>query len=67
MLTVRRSYCGKPKNEASAATVPINNDAAALLRRWRAEQGEPSLWVFPSVHGQILAQSSYPEAVQGWV
>ncbi|MCG8422404.1 MAG: site-specific integrase [Proteobacteria bacterium] len=62
MLTVRRSYRGKPKNEASAATVPISSDAAALLRHWRAEQGEPSLWVFPGVHGQIIAHSSYPEA-----
>ena len=62
MLTVRRNYRGKPKNEASAATVPISSDAAALLHHWRAEQGEPSLWVFPGVHGQIIAHSSYPEA-----
>lgn len=62
MLTVARSYHGKPKNEASAATVPISSDAAALLRRWRTEQNETSQWVFPGVHGDILAHSSYPEA-----
>ena len=64
-LTVGRSFRSKPKTEASAATLPLSSDAAALLRRWRAEQPsggqEDSLWVFPGKHGHLLARPSSTE------
>ena len=54
-LTVRRSYHGKPKNQASAATVPLSDEAAGLLRRWRVMQ--PGPWVFPSRNGKLPTRS----------
>jgi integrase/recombinase XerD len=59
-LTVRRSYRGDPKNEASAATIPLSHDAVMLLRKWRAQLG-PSIYVFPTPEGQIRAGRSARE------
>lgn len=55
-LTVRRSYQGDPKNEESAATIPLNDDAAALLRRWRSLQGVGARYVFPNSRGALRKQ-----------
>jgi integrase len=55
-LTVRRSFQGEPKNEESAATIPLNDDAAALLRRWRSLQGVGERYVFPSRRGELRKQ-----------
>lgn len=52
-LTVRRSFRGPPKNEASAATIPLAADAVTLLRRWRREQGIGARYVFPDRRGDI--------------
>jgi integrase/recombinase XerC len=52
-LTVRRSYSGPPKNKASAATVPLSDDAVALLRCWRSEQGDGARYLFPHSNGEI--------------
>lgn len=60
-LTVCRSYRGKPKNEASAATVPISKEAVALMRSWKLEQGGDSPWVFPTQQGKIPAGRSQRE------
>ena len=56
------SACGAateatPKNEASAATVPISPSAAALMRRWHAQQPNGCPWVFPGYHGNIVKQA----------
>ena len=51
--TVRRSYNGPPKNKASAATVPLSDDAVALLRCWYVEQGGGAVYVFPHKDGSI--------------
>ena len=61
-LPVRRSYRGKPKNRASAATVPISSQAAALMRRWQARQGNGNPWVFPSRYGGIAKANPQREA-----
>lgn len=61
-LTVKRSYRGKPKNLASAATVPISQSAAALLRRWKAQQRPDSQWVFPGNHGLIVTSGNSEES-----
>ncbi len=61
-LTVQRSYQGKPKNQASAATIPLSNDAVALLQEWRAQQKPPSLWVFPSKYKTLATQRNLIEA-----
>ncbi|MCG8420073.1 MAG: tyrosine-type recombinase/integrase [Proteobacteria bacterium] len=63
-LTVCRSYRGKPKNEASAATIPIGNESVALLRDWRARQKKSTPWVFPGNHGQILASNPSLEGIK---
>jgi integrase/recombinase XerD len=55
-LTVRRSYQGAPKSEESAATIPLNDDAAALLRRWRSLQGAGARYVFPDRRGELRMQ-----------
>jgi integrase len=55
-LSVRRSYQGDPKNEESAATIPLNDDAAALLRRWRSLQGAGARYVFPDSRGELRKQ-----------
>ncbi len=52
-LSVRRSYSGPPKNKASAATIPISDDAATLLRRWRTEPRSGDVYVFPNVRGAL--------------
>lgn len=60
-LTVERSYRGKPKNEASAATIPISKEAASLLRVWKLEQRAENPWVFPGRYGDCLTQCSFTE------
>lgn len=61
MLTVRRSWRTEPKTEASATTIPISPDAAATLRRWRSEQGEGAIYVFPDHEGNLCKRSSRSE------
>ncbi|HKE16726.1 MAG TPA: tyrosine-type recombinase/integrase [Kofleriaceae bacterium] len=48
-LTVRRSYQGPPKNEASAATIDLHAELAALMRLWQAQS--TSEWIFPCATG----------------
>lgn len=57
-LTVRRSYQGKPKNQASMASVPISKDAVELLRRWRLQQPDGCPWVFPTRFGSLATARS---------
>ena len=52
-LSVRRSYGGPPKNAASRATIPLSDNAASLLRRWRQQQGPDARWVFPNRLGNL--------------
>ncbi|MCG8419720.1 MAG: site-specific integrase [Proteobacteria bacterium] len=64
-LSVRRSFQGRPKNQASAATVPLGIEAAALLRRWCREQAandNDPRWLFPGVHGRPLVRAPYADA-----
>ncbi len=56
-LTVRRSYRGKTKNQASAATIPLSCDAVSLLQEWRQEQSQDTLWVFPRRDGTLWKQN----------
>lgn len=51
-ITIRRSWQGEPKTKTSATTIPISGDAAAFLRRWKAEQGE-AVYVFADREGKI--------------
>jgi integrase len=51
-IRIRRSWQGEPKTKNSAATIPISGDAAAFLRRWKAEQGE-AVYVFPDSKGNL--------------
>lgn len=48
-LTPRRSYQGPLKNEASAGTIELHPDTAALLRRLEKLSSGP--WVFPAARG----------------
>ena len=50
-LTIRRSWQGDPKSDHSATTLPLSDDAAAILRQWKAEQGDAA-YVFPSPKGE---------------
>ncbi|MCG8420231.1 MAG: site-specific integrase [Proteobacteria bacterium] len=52
-LTVRRSFRGPPKNEASAATIALKPEAVRLLRQWRSTQAPGVLYVFPNTNGDI--------------
>ena len=52
-LTVRRSWTGEPKNEASKATIPLTTHTVELLRRWRVEQGLEAKYVFPDRKGEL--------------
>lgn len=56
MFTVRRSYRGAPKNEESAATLPLSEDAAGLLCHWRSLQGTEVRYVFPDSRGELRKQ-----------
>jgi integrase len=62
-VTIRRSWQGKPKTAASAATLPLNGDSAALLRRWRAEQGQPAVYIFPARDGSLRKAERRAETV----
>lgn len=62
-ITVRRSWRGKPKSAASAATLPLNSDSAALLRRWRAEQGQSAVYIFPARDGSLRRAERRAETV----
>ena len=55
-LTVCRSFRRAPKNDASAATIPLKPEAARLLRQWRTMQRPGTLYVFPTKHGRIPAR-----------
>jgi integrase/recombinase XerD len=59
-ITIRRSWQGDPKSDHSAATVPISDDAAAILRQWKAEQGG-AVYVFPSPKGKPRTASDRKE------
>lgn len=55
-LTVRRSYQGPPKNEASAATIDLHVELAALMRLWQAQS--TSEWIFPCATGAARKRMS---------
>jgi integrase len=57
-ITIRRSWQGDPKSDHSATTLPISDDAAAILRQWKAEQGD-AVYVFPGPKGE---PRRYPDA-----
>jgi integrase len=59
-ITIRRSWQDEPKTKHSAATIPISADAAAFLRRWKAEQGE-AVYVFPDSKGNIRKRTNRDE------
>jgi integrase len=59
-LTIRRSWQGEPKTKNSAATIPISADAAAFLRRWKAEQGD-AVYVFPDLEGKLRKRADRRE------
>jgi integrase len=53
LVTIRRSWNAAPKTEASGTTVPLSDDAAAILRRWQSEQGQGAEYVFPDRSGAL--------------
>ena len=60
-LTVRRSFNGPPKNQASSATVPVTADVATLMRRWQNENPPRTPWVFPNKHGNLHVSANSNE------
>jgi integrase len=50
-ITIRHSWQGDPKSDHSATILPISDDAAVILRQWKAEQGD-AVYVFPSPKGK---------------
>lgn len=65
-ITVRRSWRETPKTEASAATLPLHAEVAALLRRWRQEQGPGARYLFPDRHGALRTRqpNGDPKAIR---
>jgi integrase len=61
-ITIRRCWQGDPKSDHSAATLPISDDAAAILRQWKAEQGD-AVYVFPSPKGKPRAAANGKETL----
>jgi integrase len=61
-ITIRRSWRGDPKSEHSATTLPLSDDAAAILRQWKAEQGE-TVYVFPSSKGELRTSTKRKEVI----
>jgi integrase/recombinase XerD len=61
-ITIRRSWRGDPKSESSATTIPISDDAAAILRQWTAEQGK-AVYVFPSAKGELRTSPKRQEVI----
>ncbi len=60
-LTICRSYQGKTKTKASAATIPLSRHAVALLLRWRADQPPSSPWIFPRRDGSRFSHFNLAE------
>jgi integrase len=61
-ITIRHSWQGDPKSDHSATTLPISDDAAAILRQWKAEQGD-AVYVFPGLKGKPRRSSNRKETL----